>query len=106
MHFSNGGTSRGGSGDSTLEWLIHSCADGGRGGKSIRLPPNHIQAWPRLSAHIDVSAVAALPGNGLCGNPFGRHGASWLYCSFLLVVLLVVLLLGVHNKTYQNQTGT
>ncbi len=85
LQFSNRGTGKGCSGEHTLEWLVHLCGDGRRGWKSIRLPPNHVadgfegttsQARSRLSALIGVSSVAALPGNGHCGNPFGGHGGK------------------------------
>jgi hypothetical protein len=71
------------SGEHTLKWSVDSCTDGGRGLKSILPPPNHVvdgfegptsKARSGLSALIAVSTVATLPGDGLCGNPFHRHG--------------------------------
>ncbi len=47
-----------------------------------------------------MSAVAALPGNQQCGNPFGKHGGELVVSYFFVSSLLVVLLLGAPNKPY------
>ena len=34
------------------------------------------QAWSGLGALIGMSIVAALPGDGRCGNPFSWHAGE------------------------------